>query len=314
MAQPLVVSAPGSLMLLGEHAVLHGFPCLVAAINRRIRVIIEPRNDGSVSITSALGTLNGTRQQLPDDPAFKFAVGALRHIPNSLAKGFDAEIEADMPSTIGFGTSAAVTVAMIGALASAAGMPVKADQIMREARAVIRKVQGRGSGADAAASAFGGIVHYLATDRTARVISTGHHDITALYCGYKTPTAEVIRHVEHEWQDRAAELAVLFEEIGAGAEMARQRIGDAAKFGPFLNEGQAWMEKLGVSTPELTECVSLLRSMPGITGAKISGSGMGDCAIGWGAVSAAETLPGNYESYTLQTEPEGVRIEQAINS
>jgi mevalonate kinase len=35
-------SAPGSLMLLGEYAVLHDYPALVCAIDKRISVIIEP--------------------------------------------------------------------------------------------------------------------------------------------------------------------------------------------------------------------------------------------------------------------------------
>jgi len=313
MAQPLVVSAPGSLMLLGEHAVLHGYPCLVAAINRRVRIIIEPRTDGIVNIDSALGSISAKRQHLPDDPAFRFVVGALRHIPNSLVQGFDGEIIADMPATIGFGTSAAVTVAMIGALASAAGMPVRPDQIMRESRAVIRNVQGRGSGADVAASAFGGVVHYRATDRGATVLSTDRHPIIALYCGYKMPTPEVIAKVEKDWDDRPVELLRLYEEMAALSEMARSRLTDPAAFGRILNEGQTCMETLGVSTPELAECVAILRATPGLSGAKISGSGMGDCAIGWGQTAAGEHLPGRYESYTLETEPAGVSIEQAID-
>jgi len=313
MAQPLVVSAPGSLMLLGEHAVLHGYPCLVAAINRRVRIVIEPRTDGVVHIESALGSLTGKRQHLPEEPAFRFVIGALRHIPNSLTQGFDGEIIADMPATIGFGTSAAVTVAMIGALAAAAGMPVRPDQIMRESRTVIRKVQGRGSGADVAASAFGGVVHYRATDRGATVISANRHPITALYCGYKMPTPEVIAKVEKDWDDRPVELLRLYEEMAALSEMARNRIADPAAFGRILNEGQTCMETLGVSTPELAECVSILRLAPGITGAKISGSGMGDCAIGWGRENAGEHLPGRYESYKLETEPAGISIEQAIH-
>ena len=36
-------SAPGSLMLFGEHAVLHGHAALVAAVDRRVTVTLRPR-------------------------------------------------------------------------------------------------------------------------------------------------------------------------------------------------------------------------------------------------------------------------------
>ena len=51
----LKASAPGSLMLMGEHAVLHGKKALVCAIDQRISVSLTPREDARISIVSALG-------------------------------------------------------------------------------------------------------------------------------------------------------------------------------------------------------------------------------------------------------------------
>jgi mevalonate kinase len=39
---------------------------------------------------------------------------------------------------------------------------------------------------------------------------------------------------------------------------------------------------MGVNTPELQEIVAALQNDAGICGAKISGSGLGDCAVGIG--------------------------------
>ena len=37
----ITVSAPGKLMLLGEHAVVYNHPCLVTAVDQRMRATVE---------------------------------------------------------------------------------------------------------------------------------------------------------------------------------------------------------------------------------------------------------------------------------
>lgn len=308
MVRPLVVSAPGSLMVLGEHAVLHGFPCLVAAIHHRVRVSILPRNDGIVTLTSALGDYEADRDDLPDHPSFRFVLGAIRSRPNALPGGFDAVIAADMPPTIGFGTSAAVTVALLGALQASGGGCLDPDRLLPEARTVIQQVQGRGSGADAAASCHGGLVRYAMTDAAATRLPGEARPLTALYCGYKKPTPEVIAWVNERWRGREAGLAALFAHMGEAVEDGWRQLqrGDHAGFGATLDRGQALLEELGVDTPELHACVAWLRARPGVSGAKISGSGLGDCAIGWGE-AGAEVAP--FPRYDVALAQEGVRCE-----
>ncbi|MBI5619410.1 mevalonate kinase, partial [Candidatus Gottesmanbacteria bacterium] len=46
----VIVSVPGKLMLLGEHAVVYGYPCLVTAINRRLTVSMEETDDNKITI------------------------------------------------------------------------------------------------------------------------------------------------------------------------------------------------------------------------------------------------------------------------
>ncbi|MGA1530498.1 MAG: mevalonate kinase family protein [Kiritimatiellia bacterium] len=296
----IVSSAPGSLMLLGEHAVLRGHACLVAAINRRVSVTISTREDGMVNIASALGSFSTPRRETGDHPSFRFVLACLRYVPHAFSNGCDIEIQADMPATIGFGTSAAVTVAVLAALS---GETDKA-RLMREARAIIQQVQGRGSGADVAASVYGGVVRYRMQNDAAELISRDPHPVAALYCGYKTPTPEVIARVNERWRDDPQGRDAIFSRMG---ELADQGIDHS--FGERLNEGQTLMMSLGVSTPELDQCVEILRASPGISGAKISGSGLGDCAIGWGELDEDIALPETFSAYNLNVEPMGVRFE-----
>lgn len=308
MVRPLSISAPGSLMLLGEHAVLHGHSCLVAAIEKRIRLSLIPRNDGLVNITSALGEYQGDRDDLPEHPSFRFLVGTLNHHANVLPGGLDVTIQADMPSTIGFGTSAAVTVAMTGALQLAANGSWSLPEIFLAARTIIQQVQGRGSGADAAASAYGGVVHYNMDGTGAGVVYNEPSALAAVYCGYKTPTPEVISRVEQAWSGKTEERDRLYARMGDTVLRGKAALAacDDKLFGQILDEGHTLMQQLGVSTKELDECAETLRNEPHIHGAKISGSGLGDCVVGWGI---AEKVISKFQRFDLIMAPEGIRLE-----
>ncbi len=279
----IIASAPGSLMLLGEHAVLHGRRALVMAVDQRLRVTLTPRRDSRIEIDSALGRHQTTLQNPAPHPDFRFIMEAIRRVADRLARGFDLRVDADFSHTIGFGSSAAVTAATVAALRRHGGMEEDLAAIRDEAIAIVRAVQGRGSGADVAASVHGGVVAYRAEPREVRTLAAAL-DICAVYCGYKTPTAEVIRRVEAQWAGREARLAELYDRIDACAGDGRNALeaGDLSALGAALNHGQKLMEALGVDTPELAAIVAALRADPGVRGAKISGSGLGDCAIGLG--------------------------------
>lgn len=305
---PRRASAPGSLMLMGEHAVLHGHRALVCAVDQRLTVTATPRHDRCITITSALGQAAADLDALPHTPPFQFVWAAIEAAQPP--HGVDLEITADFSHKLGLGSSAAVTVATLAAL-HADPTPLDHNALHERATRVIQTVQGRGSGADAAASVYGGIVAYRAAPRKINPLMA-IHDLAVIYAGYKTPTAEVIARVEQAAAERPALYAGFYHEIDDCVRAAIDAIcrDDWNETGHWFDANHALMNALGVNDPNLEKIVQGLRAQPGILGAKISGSGLGDCAIGLGQLTDW-SLP--YEVLPCRMTLEGVRLEPDLH-
>lgn len=328
LAQKLYkAKVPGSLMLMGEHAVLQAKPALVAAINCYIHVTLKPRTDRAIHIISNLGKLEthldiensevgnsevknlGTgnletdSKNLETRQTFKFVLATIQHCLAGLSLGFDLNIESDFSEKIGFGSSAAVVVATLRVLNKF--LATHADnagdtQIFQQAKAVVLKVQGQGSGADVAASVFGGVVYFhnnpvnnsaikietiIQTKKSQALKTTlDFPTIYAMYSGNKVPTPKVIALVQKQHEKHPALFNQIFDAMAVCTEQARVALmeKDWIHFGQLMNIHHGLQSALGLSNTRLESLVYHLRSASGIVGAKISGAGLGDCVIGIG--------------------------------
>lgn len=304
----ITTSAPGSLMLLGEHAVLHGHRALVCAINRRITVQLVPTGSDMVRVESSLGEYESPFSDLVDDSALSYVIQAIRQHVDRLPSGFDLTIHSEFSAEIGFGSSAAVTVAVHAAIMQwLNGELPDPNELFTQALETVHAVQGRGSGADLAASVFGGIIGYTTTPTFEHIpISL---PVTAVYCGYKTPTPEVILRVEQMRGNDPLKYERIYAEMDAWVEHALLCLHDRnlTEFGSVLNRNQLLMEQAGVNTPELQQIIEALQASPDVFGAKISGSGMGDCAVGIGYTGLKEL---DFPVYHLEITPAGVKSHE----
>jgi mevalonate kinase len=288
----LKASAPGSLMLLGEYAVLYGKPALVCAIEQRIAVTLTPRRDQRIEIYSALHGHHVTDlTQLEIKKPFHFVLAVLKQFQGKLKYGCDLEITSDFSDQMGFGSSAAVTVATLAVLVTWLNIRMSPHNLTRQGRNAVLQVQGMGSGADIAASVYGGIVSYQAQPMIAEKLAATH-PLTAWYAGYKTPTVEAIKQVQAYFATHPQLFKQLTNSIGQCAADGTQcvRKGEWTRLGEIMNMQQGLMESLGVNTPQLREMVDTLRAQTSVLGAKISGSGLGDCVIGLGAANVGTPL------------------------
>lgn len=191
-------SAPGKLILLGEHAAVYGRPALVAAVDRRVRATFEPR-PGTTEVDLLLPALGFTRrltwQQIEDEteaarrrwqrwcdngpgpyegaPATPegavvialgetaLAVGAAG-APRAAGawSGGTLEIRSDVPIGGGFGSSAALAASVAAACLAARGIEPRPRRVAPIALACERRCHGRPSGIDHTTVLNGGFLWF----------------------------------------------------------------------------------------------------------------------------------------------------------
>jgi mevalonate kinase len=295
------VSAPGSAMLMGEHAVLHGYPAIVCALNSRLHAKLIPRTDNKICIHSDrfgkyiyhnLATDHYDNKQDLYSAKFQFIISAINYAlqnyqnNNHKTKGFDLHISSQFSATIGFGSSAAVTVATLGVIQLWLQKKLDRTQIMQDGVNIIRKVQGRGSGADVAASTHGGILQYNAQTISAQKLAN-IPTIDLIYTGYKTPTVDVIEIVNKNFAHNKTTLKTIFNTIGSLTLKAITCIETEnwIELGKLFDQHYQEQVKLGVSDTTIAKLILQTHQIKSVLGAKISGSGLGDCIVVLGDVA-----------------------------
>lgn len=293
-------SAPATLMLMGEHAVLHGKHALVASVDQRLHVYLSPRQDQRISIHSVLGDFECDIDAIEIKAPFTFVLSVIKQY--HIKKGFDLTIESEFSSTVGLGSSAAVLVATVLALNPSLQENPKA--IFDIAYKSLLEVQGRGSGADLAASILGGIICYRQQPFSWQKLDF-LFPITLVYAGYKTPTPEVIKIVETAASQSPEKFARIFNEIDEATLFATDALKnkDLKAFAQAFQANQALMVDMGVVDKTLLEIIELFKPLP----AKVSGSGLGDCVIGLGSCDKI----GPYQIIRAQLANQGITLHDA---
>lgn len=302
--------APGSLIIMGEYAVLHGFPAIVTAVNKYIMVTLTPRPDDKLCIYSELGQIGMTINAIIIQHPFEFVLTALK-LTDNLPSGVNIHIESEFPSTIGLGSSAAVTVALITALYRWKQQPIDLKAIYQNALQVIQQVQGGGSGADVAASTFGGTILY----QNEPVTITPLPDIpwlAIIYSGQKASTTKALNQLKRQVKENPEMFTPFFAQLGELTSSAKTAILNNQWFqlGKLMNEAQTLLVEFGVSTPVIDNIVTALRQQLNILGAKLSGAGLGDCVIGLGRLDK-EFFPRNSREKKLGIQQLDVKIQAA---
>lgn len=331
--------APGKLFLLGEYAVLDGAPAIVAAVDRYVSAELRPAAGERVSIASDQTTATvGFRAGDPPsrDDFFAAALSAyaacLAARPELAGCALDIRISSASSyvggSKIGFGSSAAVTVALVAALMAAASGSSTSDraQILKVALDAHRRLQrGVGSGADVAASVFGSLILFRGRPGQSPEISAlpvpADLRLLAAWTGESASSVNLIGDYLALGNGNTAAR----REFVCASTDAVERFAASAQRGELsfeaIDSGARALAALAVHmpspvlTPKLSELIARARANGAV--AKASGAGGGDCGIAFArdatavaAIGAAWRAAG-LVPLDIAISPQGVSIELA---
>ena len=280
-------SAPGKLILFGEHVGRHGKPVVVFAINQRIHAYLKPRDDNSIFLTSReLGVVN---EEYPSQK-LDFISGTIKEFLNKTGKagGFDLETKSSMLP--GFGSSGAVLVATLGALDAHFNTKISREEMLAMGLKIEREVSGVGSGLDIAPALFGGMIRYQ-KDRGVRQIKYREFPIIVGNTGTKVkskPIVEAVTVLENKYPELFGSIIDRIGEIGDKAVEALE-LGDTARVGELMNINHGLLYAEGVSSAVLERLVWAARDA-GAIGAKLSGAGKGDNMLALAPVKKREII------------------------
>lgn len=286
--KPVITSAPGKLMLLGEHAVVYGYPCIVMAINKWMKVAVERIDHASVD-------LNG----ISDTRFIKAAIGVFRSEFDVQVKGVKITTESEFGGISGLGSSAATTVATMKALSLFCKKQLTDRELFELSYKVVLQVQGVGSGFDVAASVYGGVLYYKQNGRNIEKLSVDNLPLLVFYTGAKAHTAEIVQEVG---KINSTKRTQIFDHIGELVEQGKNHLlhNEWQKLGKIMNQNQKLLQELSVSSVKIDKLVSVAQNA-GAFGAKLSGAGRGDCVVVLAPkekrgdiISAVEKVGGEY--------------------
>jgi mevalonate kinase len=321
-------SAPGKLMLAGSYAVVHGRSSVVTAIDQRIAVTVE-KNDTNQLLVNAPDVHVSNYTVALDKIGSKEAPKAVKFIEASLKiyidlygqiPGLKVTTKSDFSSTVGFGSSSAVTVAFVHALYRLFGMDLTKKQLFDLCYQAVLAVQGVGSGFDIAAAVWGGTIRYAKPAAVVEELDLTSEELfnhlVVCYSGQKADTAVLVKGINTELENEPQRISQLFDQIGQTAEEMYQSLLEKnwQQAGKHLLEHQKLASQLGVSTDKIDTLVNSATNA-GAYGAGLSGAGGGDCIFAFVSTdkkqAVIKALEKEGQVIPVSFNASGVRVESS---
>lgn len=314
----VTVSVPGKINIMGEHAIVHGKPSLLTAINLRTYVTVESPK------ANVKGQHIEVKTSEPDEYVKKIVDVVRKELKLDNFPKIRITITSQIPAGYHLGSSAATAVGVTGALMyflRNVWNPVRINEIAYEAE----KLQhGTPSGGDNTAVTFGGLLWYRKELEFLRSMwqlpFAPHKDLNHFFLidtGRPVETTgEMVAMVRSKVEHQKSEMERIFNKN----EEQTRRVTVALKEGneeellDAVRIGERTLEYMGVVS---TKAASLIRSIEHAGGAaKILGGGGRKDGVGYvlcyhHELKHIETVcrPYGFSLRSIRLGEEGIRLE-----
>ena len=287
-------SAPGKLILCGEHAVVYCRPAIALPLND-ICAYAEIHR-GRPGSGPSINAIDLDREWYVDatttEPLGELIYTTMRHL-DIIPREMTITLSSDVPITAGLGSGAAIATALVRAvLAAHPGTTLTTDQVSALVYQSEQRYHGTPSGIDNTVIAYEQPVWFLrqtapasegesAPQATLEPVAIGAPFTLIIGdTGVRSKTSRPVGDVRQRWQSDPTHYEALFDQVGDVVTRIRTALaaGDLATLGSLLNDNQTLLEAIGVSSPELEHLIAAARTA-GALGAKLSGAGWGGVMI-----------------------------------
>lgn len=271
--------AHSKLILVGEHAVVHGQPAIAIPFPLiGVESIVE-RTIGNVYLDSSL-------YRGPIDAAPKSLTGIVNTIKHTLDllkipyRDLLIRIKSSIPPGKGLGSSASVAIAIIKSLFTYSNEQYTDEQILQLANISETYAHGAPSGIDPLTITSPSPIWYRKEQPIDYITPSGEFHFVVADSGRTADTRTAINTVTKMLTLAPRKIQAKIEKIGEITYLAREALEKSGKqiLGTLLNEAQKELKAIGVSDSGLNRLIEFALSEDAL-GAKLTGGGNGGCII-----------------------------------
>ena len=286
-------SAPGKIILFGEHAVVYGRPALAVPVTQVcVTVDITDSVRKGIWIDAPDVSLHAELNTLPSDHPLASIVHNLFFLLRvSPFPDLEVKISSTIPVASGLGSGAAVTIALARALASHLNFSMTEEEVNAFAYEIEKLHHGTPSGIDNTVVTYARPVYFVRGRPIETFNVSKPFTILIADTGIAAPTKESVGDVRRLWLNDKSRWETIFDKIGELSFTARRAIeaGKPELLGELMDENHELLQTLTVSSRELDQLVETARKV-GALGAKLSGGGRGGNMIALVEMEKAEII------------------------
>lgn len=274
-----IASAPGKIILFGEHFVVHGTKAILAAIDKRVTVTSTFTENKTIKVNSQLGTIevpiSSSHEEVKSE--FRPFVYLANKIINSEqnVSGLEITIDSDIPIGVGLGSSSACCVAAAASISELFN-ELSSEEILKMSIEAEKTIFPDTSGADCTVCTYGGMIEYPSIEKIDNTF-----DLNLLIANSMIPhntknSVEKVNKFKENDEERFSQLCDLETKL-IDEVITAMKNNDATTFGLKMSENQKYLEEIQISNDTLRDMISSLKEIS--LGTKITGAGDGGCII-----------------------------------